>query len=34
MLRLYDTATRRKGLLRPLAEGRVGIYTCGTTLHA
>ena len=34
MLRLYDTATRRKGLLRPLSEGRIGIYTCGPTLHA
>jgi cysteinyl-tRNA synthetase len=34
MLRLHDTATRRKQLLRPLAEGRIGIYTCGPTLHA
>lgn len=33
MLRLYNTLTRRKGLFRPLREGRVGIYTCGPTLH-
>jgi cysteinyl-tRNA synthetase len=34
MLRLYDTASRKKLLLRPLVEGRIGIYTCGPTLHA
>jgi cysteinyl-tRNA synthetase len=33
MLRLYNTATRRKALFRPIHEGRVGIYTCGPTLH-
>lgn len=33
MLKLYNTASRRKELLRPMAEGRVGIYTCGPTLH-
>ncbi len=34
MLRLHDTLTRKKCLLRPLVPGRVGIYTCGPTLHA
>ncbi|HEY3353113.1 MAG TPA: cysteine--tRNA ligase [Polyangia bacterium] len=33
MLRLYNTLTRKKELLRPLTEGQVGIYTCGPTLH-
>ncbi|MDD5309291.1 MAG: cysteine--tRNA ligase [Deltaproteobacteria bacterium] len=34
MIRLHDTASRRKEIFRPLREGRVGIYTCGPTLHA
>jgi len=34
VLRLHDTLTRKKCLLRPLVPGRVGIYTCGPTLHA
>jgi cysteinyl-tRNA synthetase len=34
VLRLHDTLTRKKCLLRPLVAGRVGIYTCGPTLHA
>lgn len=33
MLRLHNTLTRRKEWFRPLVEGRVGIYTCGPTLH-
>ena len=33
MIRLYNTLTRRKVHFRPLAEGKVGIYTCGPTLH-
>ncbi len=33
MLRLFNTLTRRKALFRPYQEGRVGIYTCGPTLH-
>jgi len=33
MLRLYDTLTHRKMHFRPLSEGKVGIYTCGPTLH-
>jgi cysteinyl-tRNA synthetase len=34
VLRLHDTLTRKRSLLRPLVPGRVGIYTCGPTLHA
>ncbi|MBM4396389.1 MAG: cysteine--tRNA ligase [Deltaproteobacteria bacterium] len=34
MLKLYNTASRRKELFRPIAEGKVGIYTCGPTLNA
>lgn len=33
MLRLHNTLTGRKEWFRPLVEGRVGIYTCGPTLH-
>jgi len=33
MIKLYDTSTRRKTSFRPLAEGKVGIYSCGPTLH-
>jgi cysteinyl-tRNA synthetase len=33
VLALYNTVTRRKAFLRPLVEGKVGIYTCGPTLH-
>ena len=33
MIKLYDTSTRRKTNFRPLAEGKVGIYSCGPTLH-
>jgi len=33
MIRLYDTSTRRKTHFRPLTEGKVGIYSCGPTLH-
>jgi cysteinyl-tRNA synthetase len=33
MLKLYNTLTRRKALFRPYSEGRVGVYTCGPTLH-
>jgi cysteinyl-tRNA synthetase len=33
MIKLYNTLTRRKALVRPFREGRVGIYTCGPTLH-
>jgi cysteinyl-tRNA synthetase len=33
MIKLYNTLTRRKVHFRPLAEGKVGIYTCGPTLH-
>jgi cysteinyl-tRNA synthetase len=33
MLRLYNTLTRCKEWFRPAVEGRVGIYTCGPTLH-
>jgi cysteinyl-tRNA synthetase len=33
MLKLYNTLQRKKVPLRPLVEGKVGIYTCGPTLH-
>jgi cysteinyl-tRNA synthetase len=33
MLRLYNTLTRRKMQFRPFNEGKVGIYSCGPTLH-
>jgi cysteinyl-tRNA synthetase len=33
MLRLYNTLTRKTELVRPFAEGTIGIYTCGPTLH-
>ena len=33
MIKLYNTLTRRKSVFRPYNEGRVGIYTCGPTLH-
>ena len=33
MLRLHNTLTRRKEWFRPEVEGKVGIYTCGPTLH-
>ena len=33
-LQLFNTLTRSKELFRPLAPGRVGIYTCGPTVYA
>jgi cysteinyl-tRNA synthetase len=33
MIRLHNTLTRRKMNFRPRSEGKVGIYTCGPTLH-
>jgi cysteinyl-tRNA synthetase len=33
VLRLYNTATRRKEEFRPLQEGKVGIYVCGVTVY-
>lgn len=32
-LKLYNTATRRKEIFRPLREGKVGIYVCGVTVY-
>ena len=32
-MRLYNTMARRKEELRPLAEGRVKMYTCGPTVY-
>jgi len=32
-LRLYNTATRKKEVFRPLKEGRVGLYACGVTVY-
>ena len=33
MLRLYNTLTRSVDEFRPLAEGKVGLYTCGPTVY-
>jgi cysteinyl-tRNA synthetase len=33
MIAIYNTLTRRKMQFRPFNEGKVGIYTCGPTLH-
>ena len=32
-IRLYDTALRDKTALRPLEEGKIGIYVCGPTVY-
>src|SRR5256885_7411414 len=32
-MRLYNTMTRRKEEVRPLAPPQVGIYTCGPTVY-
>src|SRR5579864_8494109 len=32
-IRLYNTFTRRKEELRPLADGKVRIYSCGPTVY-
>lgn len=32
-LRLYNTATRKKEIFKPLQEGKVGIYVCGVTVY-
>jgi cysteinyl-tRNA synthetase len=33
VIRLYDTARREKVPLRPLEEGRLGVYVCGPTVY-
>lgn len=33
-LRLFNTETRQKDLLRPLQPGRITFYTCGPTVYA
>jgi len=32
-LRLYNSATRKKEVFRPIREGQVGIYVCGVTVY-
>ena len=32
-LKLYNTATRKKEIFRPLEKGKVGIYVCGVTVY-
>lgn len=32
-LKLYNTATRKKELFKPLQEKRVGLYVCGVTVY-
>jgi cysteinyl-tRNA synthetase len=33
MITLYNTLTRRKEPLKPVKEGRIGIYACGPTVY-
>ena len=33
MIRLYNTLTRQKEELRPIHEGKVGMYSCGPTVY-
>ena len=33
-IRLYDSATRQVRALRPLVEGKVGVYVCGLTVQS
>ncbi len=33
MLRLYNTATRKKELFQPLHDKKVGLYVCGVTVY-
>ena len=33
MIRLYNTLTGRKDPLKPVTEGKVGIYACGPTVY-
>jgi len=32
-LKLYNSATRKKELFKPLKDGKVGIYVCGVTVY-
>jgi cysteinyl-tRNA synthetase len=32
-VRLYNSATRKKEIFRPIREGQVGIYVCGVTVY-
>jgi cysteinyl-tRNA synthetase len=32
-LRLYNSASRKKEVFKPIREGRVGIYVCGVTVY-
>jgi cysteinyl-tRNA synthetase len=32
-LRLYNSATRKKEVFRPIRDGQVGIYVCGVTVY-
>ena len=33
MLKLYNTLTRKKQILKPIRKGRIGLYTCGPTVY-
>lgn len=33
MLKLYNTLTRKKQILKPIRRGRIGLYTCGPTVY-
>ncbi|MCJ7508176.1 MAG: class I tRNA ligase family protein, partial [candidate division Zixibacteria bacterium] len=32
-LKLYNTLTRKKETFKPIASGKVGLYTCGPTVY-
>jgi len=33
MIRLYNTLTRKKEILQPVEEGKIGLYACGPTVY-
>lgn len=33
MLTIYNTLTRKKEVFKPMVEGKVGMYVCGTTIY-
>ena len=32
-LKLYNSATRKKEVFKPLRDGKVGLYVCGVTVY-
>jgi len=33
MIKVYNTISRKKEILKPLKKGQIGIYTCGPTVY-